>query len=105
MRHNVMEQAEFYDAPTWGEEVCVALAPTVDEMAKKKSVAPKARMSRPKGEDRNKPIIVTLRGTPEFKEFIERYAKRDRLSVADFVERAIVRYAKELGAEEEIPER
>jgi hypothetical protein len=69
-------------------------------VAKKKPVAPK-----PKGDDKGKPIIATMRGSQEFKEFLEEAAKKDRSSVADFLERAAVRYAKELGIDREPPDR
>lgn len=57
------------------------------------------------GEDKYKPIIATMRGSLDFKAFLEMAAKKDRLSVADFIERAVVRYARELGIQEEPPER
>jgi hypothetical protein len=99
MRSNAFQQADLFDAPGWGEEVCVAEA-GMKTVAKKKAGAPKKR-----ADDKNKPIIITVRGSLEFKEFVEMAARKDRLSVADFVERAIMRYAKELGIQEDAPER
>jgi hypothetical protein len=99
MRSNAFQQADLFDVPGWGEEVCVAGA-GMKTVAKKKAGAPKKR-----ADDKNKPIIATLRGSLAFKAFLEMAARKDRLSVADFLERAAVRYAKDLGIEEEAPDR
>lgn len=68
-------------------------------MAKKKDVQSR------KSEDKNKPIIATMRGSLGFKSFLEMAAKKDRSSVSDFLERAAVYYAKSLGIQEEPPQR
>lgn len=72
------------------------------EMAKKKAGRPKGSA---KTVDKNKPIIATLRGSDEFREFLEEVAKKDHRSVASLIERAIVSYAKEVGVTREPPER
>lgn len=104
MRSNVLEQAELFDAPEWGKEVCMAVTKAI-KVPRKKPDPPNVGPAKKKAEDRNKPIIATLRGSLEFKAFLEKAAKTDRLSVADFLERAAVRYARELGLTEDVPER
>ena len=52
-----------------------------------------------------KPIIVQMRGSIEFKEWLEKAAKADRSNVAMFMERASVFYAKSLGVPDPPPER
>ncbi len=52
-----------------------------------------------------KPIIATVRGSAGFKAWLKRAAKADRSTVAMFLERAAVRYAKELGFTDPPPER
>jgi hypothetical protein len=52
-----------------------------------------------------KTIIAQLRGSVEFKEWLEKAAKVDRSSVAMFLERAVVHYAKTIGYSEAAPER
>jgi hypothetical protein len=96
MRSNLFQQADLFDAlsGTRGSDVENAGVATVAKKTAKKS-----------GNDKNKPIIATMRGSLEFKAFLEMAAKKDRLSVADFLERAAVRYARELGIQEEPPER
>jgi hypothetical protein len=51
------------------------------------------------------PIAVTLRGRPEWKEWVERLAKADRSSVAGMIDRAMTFYAKSIGFTEKAPER
>lgn len=53
----------------------------------------------------SKPIILQMRGTPEFKEWLEHLAAHDRVSLADLAERAIVRYAKHVEFTEPPPDR
>jgi hypothetical protein len=52
-----------------------------------------------------KPIIATVRGSAEFKAWLEAAAKFDRNNVAMFLERAAVHYARTIGFSEEAPER
>ncbi|MDE2507068.1 MAG: hypothetical protein KGM43_07655, partial [Planctomycetota bacterium] len=42
-------------------------------------------------------IIAQIRGTPEFREWIAGAADHDRSSVTQFLERAAVAYAKQIG--------
>jgi uncharacterized protein (DUF1778 family) len=52
-----------------------------------------------------KPMIAQLRGAEAWKAWIERAAAFDTRTVAGFLERAAVRYAREIGFTEEPPER
>lgn len=54
---------------------------------------------------KQKPIIMQMRGTPDFKGWLERLAEFDRTTVADIADRAIVRYAREIGFKEDPPKR
>lgn len=54
---------------------------------------------------KDKPIIATLRGSPEFKAYMERAAALDRCAVSQFLERAAIVYARRLGMREKPPER
>jgi uncharacterized protein (DUF1778 family) len=50
-------------------------------------------------------MIAQLRGSAAWKAWIEKAASLDQRSVASFLERAAVRYAKEIGLKDEPPER
>jgi uncharacterized protein (DUF1778 family) len=52
-----------------------------------------------------KPMIAQLRGDAKYKAWIERAARFDNRSVAGFIERSVARYAKEIGFDEEAPDR
>jgi uncharacterized protein (DUF1778 family) len=54
---------------------------------------------------KDKPIIATLRGSAEFKAYLERAAQLDRCAVSQFLERAAIAYAKRLGLAEKPPAR
>lgn len=71
------------------------------------ALATKATMARKKNPDewKGKPLIIQLRGTLEFKEWAEGLAGYDRSSLADLVERALVRYARDIGYTTEAPPR
>jgi hypothetical protein len=71
-------------------------------VAKKKAPPPPA--GGPESWNR-KPLIANFRGSPEFKEWLQKLASADRQSVAGVIERALVRYAKAIEFKEEAPER
>ena len=52
-----------------------------------------------------KPIIMAMRGSAEYKAWLERLAEFDRSSVAEMTERSHARYAREIGFEEPPPKR
>jgi hypothetical protein len=52
-----------------------------------------------------KPLAVQVRGSAEWKAWVERLAARDRASVADLTDRALAAYARQIGFAEEPPER
>jgi hypothetical protein len=56
------------------------------------------------GADR-KPMIVQVRGSAEFKDWAERLARFDNLPLATLVDRALRRYAKDIGFKDDAPAR
>ncbi len=64
----------------------------VAEMAKKK---PRKAKSEPWGE--SKPLAAQLRGSEEWKAWLEEFARVNRWSVAGVIDTALTRLAKELG--------
>lgn len=54
---------------------------------------------------KRKPIVIQLRGTPEYKAWAERLAEHDRTTVADSTDRALALYAKHIGFTEPPPRR
>jgi len=71
----------------------------VAAMAKKKAPKPK---SEPWGE--SKPLAAQLRGSEEWKAWLEEFARTNRWSVAVVIDTALARLARELGFREP-PER
>jgi hypothetical protein len=70
-----------------------------DVMAKKK-----AATGRKPAADRLG-IVVTLKGSPEWKAWVDKLATFDRSSVAALIDRALAHYGKAIGFGEEAPER
>ena len=52
-----------------------------------------------------KPLVLQMRGSAEWKAWVERLAKFDRGSVADVTDRALAAYARLVGFTEKPPER
>jgi hypothetical protein len=50
-------------------------------------------------------IAVTLRGSPEWKAWVEALARHARLDVAKVIDRALVDFAAKEGFDQEAPER
>lgn len=69
--------------------------PMAKKIAKKVEAEEKAR----------KPMILQVRGSEEFKQWYEEVARFDGLSPTAFFDRAIRRYAKEIGFTKEAPQR
>jgi hypothetical protein len=67
-------------------------------VAKKKAPAPPPAPNR-------KPMVAQLRGSEEWKGWIERMAEREGLSVAALFDRMARAYAKEIGFDEPAPKR
>ncbi len=61
----------------------------------------------PKGPETwaKKPLIVNLRGSEEFKAWLQGLAAFDRQSVSGLVERSLVAYGRAIGFSKEAPER
>jgi hypothetical protein len=52
-----------------------------------------------------RPIALTVRGRDEWKAWVRRLAAADRSSLNELVDRALARYAREIGFKESPPER
>jgi hypothetical protein len=52
-----------------------------------------------------KPFAAQIRGAPEWKQWLEEFAKYDRVSVSDLIDRALVAYARQSGFRKEPPPR
>lgn len=50
-------------------------------------------------------IIVTLKGNPEFREWLNRLADHDRSTAVQVMERGVIAYAKQVGFTEPAPKR
>jgi hypothetical protein len=66
-------------------------------MAKKKAPA--------KGKAGPETKTIGFRVTAEYAGFLERVASADRSTIAGMIDRAVARYAREIGVEEPPPER
>lgn len=73
-------------------------------MAKAKKGEPSRAGRKPSGEPR-KSLAVTLKGSAEWKEWLEALARHARLDVAKLIDRAVIDFAKKEGFEPEAPER
>ena len=71
-------------------------------MARRKPL-PKPRTEGSKPERR--PVAVTMKGSEEWKEWLERAAAHSRMSVSMFLDFATVQYAKSQGFDEPPPDR
>jgi hypothetical protein len=73
---------------------------TVTDVAKKT-----VGKSKPLAEKGRKPMIVQLRGSVEFKAWVEQGADFDRSSIAVVVEKALLQYFKAIGFTNPAPRR
>jgi len=70
-------------------------------MAKKPKAAPTRKTEKP-----NRPsIAVTLRGGPDWKEWLEGFADHCRSDVSKVIDKALIQYAKSEGYNREAPRR
>jgi hypothetical protein len=69
-------------------------------MAKKKTPEP----APPPGPGPRR-TVLTIKGTEEWRVWLERFGKHLRTPTSTIVDHALVRYAKEMGFAEEAPER
>jgi hypothetical protein len=53
----------------------------------------------------SKPMALQMRGAPAWKAWLEKLAEFERTSVADVADRAIARYAREIGFPDPPPKR
>ena len=69
-----------------------------------KRPAPPGAGRKPSGRPR-KAVAVTLKGSEEWKAWIESLARHSRLDVSKLIDRAVIDFAKREGFEPEAPER
>lgn len=79
------------------------MALTLDTDVARKSTKPKGKPS-PEPSNR-KPMIVQVRGSEGYKAWVEKLAGFDGLPLAALVDRALRRYAKEVGFPDDPPVR
>lgn len=63
-----------------------------EQMAKRKRPPGEAQ-----GRDGGKPLAIQVRGSTEWKAWVERLAEFDRSNVADLTDRAMAAYARTIG--------
>jgi hypothetical protein len=66
-------------------------------MAKKKAAA--------QADSVRRPLVLSMRGNPEWKEWLDRLSKHCRMSTAVCVDQAVMEFAKMRGFSEPPPER
>jgi hypothetical protein len=81
------------------------MALLVNDDVAKKSEKPKGKAHPEADEKARKPMILQVRGSEGFKEWYEELARFDGLSPTALFDRAIRRYAKEIGFLKEAPQR
>lgn len=69
-------------------------------MAKKRSVSANKGKASP-----NRATVLTIRGTQEWRDWLERAANHCRLTTSTLVDLAVTRFAREQGFEEAPPKR
>lgn len=72
----------------------------VQPMAKSKT-----KPKDPRDDWERKPLVLQVRGSPEWKAWLDRAAKFSRMSVSVFIDQAAARAAREAGFDEPPPER
>lgn len=80
------------------------MSTVVAEDVAKKKAEPVSKQAKPTDKGR-KPMIVQVRGSNEFKAWAERLSQFDSLPLSSVVDRALRRYAREIGFKEDPPER
>jgi hypothetical protein len=65
----------------------------------------KKRTKPPEPESERQPVVLTMRGKPEWKTWLKQLSKHCRLKVAVCVEQALMEYAERRGFAEPSPER
>lgn len=76
----------------------------VEDVAKKRSEPAPDPAPEPEEKSR-KPMVLQVRGSVEFKRWYEEFARFDGLTPTALFDRAIRRYAKEVGFTKEAPAR
>ncbi len=61
--------------------------------------------AKPLPDDDRRPTVLTVKGTPEWKEWLAKLAKHCRMKTAVVVDLALIDFAKKQGFDEPPPER
>lgn len=64
-----------------------------------------AKRAKSRGDDQRRPLVLTMRGTEEWKAWLDRLAKHCRMKTAVCVDQALMEFAKLRGFDEVPPER
>jgi hypothetical protein len=82
----------------------IATAEEVESVARKRTDGEGAgQRKRPDSDPRK--IVLAVRGRQVWKDWIDRLAAHDRSSINELIDRALARYAREIGFKEVPPER
>jgi hypothetical protein len=73
--------------------------------AKGKGAKAKPAETRVRNRAGEKPTVVTIKGNPEWRDWVDRGAKHCRTDVAKLIDAAVVDYLRARGFSEEAPER
>lgn len=90
MVYNTQCRAPAVGCSNWGATAVVAT------MAKKR---PGSKADGPKGEQRVRTAVTTIRSMPEWKEWLGRFADAQRKDVSDLVDESLMRMARAEGFE------
>ena len=76
-------------------------------MARPKAKTARAKPAEKKARDRSgeKPTVVTIKGNPEWRDWVEQGAKHCRTDVAKLIDQALVMYLRNQGFAAPAPER
>jgi hypothetical protein len=76
-------------------------------MGRPKAKTARAKPAETKARNRSgeKPTVVTMKGDPAWRDWLEELATFDRCSVAGLIDRAVVHYGRSIGFTKGAPER
>jgi hypothetical protein len=62
-------------------------------------------MARPKRKEPPRSVVLTIKGTDAWRDWLERLADHSRMPASTVVDLALIDFAKKIGFEEEAPKR
>jgi hypothetical protein len=65
----------------------------------------RTKLPEPEPESERQPVVLTMRGSPEWKTWLKQLSKHCRMKVSVCVEQALMEYAERRGFTEASPER